>query len=66
MGEALLELGTGRCFGSVDQSWVFIALVTYKPTLPSDQGPKDGSGTSPSLPGGSVTFLRVGQSASQA
>lgn len=66
MGEVLLELGIGRCFGSVDQSWVFTAPMTYKPTFPSDQGPKDGLGTSSSLPQGSVTFLRVGQGASQA
>lgn len=37
MGEVLLELGIGRCFGSVDQSWVFTAPMTYKPTFPSDQ-----------------------------
>lgn len=61
VGEALLELGIGRRFGSVDQSWVFTAPMTYKPTLPSDQGPEDGLGTSSSLPQGSVTFLRVGK-----
>lgn len=29
MGEVLLELGIGRRFGSVDQSWVFTAPMTY-------------------------------------
>lgn len=41
LGEALLALGTGRCSGSEDQSWVFIAPVAYKLTLPYDQDSED-------------------------
>lgn len=42
LGEALLALGTGRCSGSEDQSWVFIVPVAYKLTFPYDQDPKMG------------------------
>lgn len=42
LGEALLALGTGRCSGSEDQSWVFIVPVAYKLTFPYDQDSEDG------------------------